>query len=546
MVDFATSKKAELSVDSLLAKLKAQERLVAVVRELSLARDLEMIMQIVRRAARELTGADGATFVLKDGNQCYYAEENAITPLWKGRRFPLSECISGWVMLHRQSVAIEDIYQDPRIPQDAYRPTFVKSLLMVPVRQDDPIAAIGNYWATPRMPTEDEVALLQALADTTAVALDNVRVYEQLKASEERFHMLADHIPNLAWMAHADGWVFWFNQRWYEYTGTQLEQIQGWGWQSTLDPDVLPRVLGQWKASLKDSRPGEMIFPIKGADGVFRPFLTRVIPIVDETGKTTCWFGTNTDITVQKNAETALQHLANRLAQSNKELEDFAFVASHDLQAPLRKVQMFSDLLQQSLGDDLSPTSMDYLSRLQKAVKRMQDLISDLLDLSRVNRKGDSFQKLDLAEVAKTVLDDLDADIRDAEATVVVGDLCTLDGDSRQLEQLLKNLLENSIKFRRKDVRPLVKVTSRIENGTCLLTVADNGIGFDEVYKDQIFEVFKRLHAENSEYPGTGIGLSLVKKIVERHNGSIEVHSRPNHGASFTIHLPLIQSHSDV
>lgn len=155
--------------------------LVLAVQELSLARDLESVTQIVRTTARKLTGADGATFVLKEGNACYYADEDAISPLWKGSRFPLSACISGWVMLNRTPAVIEDIYADNRIPADAYRPTFVKSLAMVPIRTIDPIGAIGNYWATQRRPTEEEVWLLQSLADITAVTIENVYVYAELE-----------------------------------------------------------------------------------------------------------------------------------------------------------------------------------------------------------------------------------------------------------------------------------------------------------------------------------------------------------------------------
>jgi signal transduction histidine kinase len=163
------------------AQLSATERLVQVAQELSMARELREIMSVVRRAARELTGADGATFVLREGNNCFYADENAISPLWKGRRFPITSCISGWAMLHRQAVVIEDIYLDPRIPHDAYRPTFVKSLAMVPIRTNSPVGAIGTYWAERRLATDGEVKLLRALADLTSVALENVQLYAQLQ-----------------------------------------------------------------------------------------------------------------------------------------------------------------------------------------------------------------------------------------------------------------------------------------------------------------------------------------------------------------------------
>ena len=150
--------------------------LVGAVQRLSLAQELESVQAVVRRAARSLSGADGASFVLRDGANCYYADEDAIAPLWKGRRFPLESCVSGWAMLNRSTVVIEDIYADDRVPHEAYRPTFVKSLAMVPIRSHEPVGAIGVYWATRHRPTDAEMELVQALANSTAVALENVQV----------------------------------------------------------------------------------------------------------------------------------------------------------------------------------------------------------------------------------------------------------------------------------------------------------------------------------------------------------------------------------
>ncbi|MBO9617772.1 MAG: GAF domain-containing protein [Niabella sp.] len=160
---------------------KRLQKLVDTVQELSLARNLESVTRIVRTAARQLTGADGATFVLRDKDKCFYVDEDAISPLWKGSRFPIERCISGWAMLNKQHVIIPDIYVDDRIPTEAYRPTFVKSLVMVPIRTMAPIGAIGNYWAHEHEATEDEAQILQSLADITAVTLENVQIYEELE-----------------------------------------------------------------------------------------------------------------------------------------------------------------------------------------------------------------------------------------------------------------------------------------------------------------------------------------------------------------------------
>ena len=188
--------------------IRGMERLVSVVQELSLARDLTRIMEIVRQAARELTGADGATFVLREGDFCHYAEENAIEPLWKGRRFPINSCVSGWAMLNRQPAIIEDIYNDERVPADAYRPTFVKSLVMVPIRAGQPVGAIGNYWARRRHPRPEEVKLLQALADSTSVAMENVQLYAGLEQKvadrTARLHMLNEELEAFSYSASHD------------------------------------------------------------------------------------------------------------------------------------------------------------------------------------------------------------------------------------------------------------------------------------------------------------------------------------------------------
>jgi len=155
-----------------------------LVLALSMARGLDEIMATVRGRMRQLLGADGLTFVLRDGDKCYYADEDAISPLWKGQRFPLSACISGWAMLHRQTAVIEDIYADDRIPHAAYRPTFVKSLVMTPVRQEDPVAAIGAYWAERMSPSQVQVDILARVANSAAVAMTNVALTQSLAMSE--------------------------------------------------------------------------------------------------------------------------------------------------------------------------------------------------------------------------------------------------------------------------------------------------------------------------------------------------------------------------
>ena len=229
-----------------------------------------------------------------------------------------------------------------------------------------------------------------------------------------------------------------------------------------------------------------------------------------------------------------------RLEQSNRELESFASVASHDLQEPLRKIQTFGERLKTTCGASLSPEGRDYLERMNNAAGRMRRLIDDLLSFSRISSKTPTFVRVDLGRVAREVLGDLETSIEQAGASVSVGELPTLQAEPMQMRQLLQNLVSNALKFRRENVAPSVSIDATVDPnaGLCELRVADNGIGFDEKYLDRIFNVFQRLHGRG-KYEGTGIGLAICRKIAERHGGSIGARSTPGQGASFIVKLPL-------
>jgi diguanylate cyclase (GGDEF)-like protein len=232
--------------------------LLHAIQALSLAHNLQTVQDIVRHAARRLTGCDGATFVLREGEQCYYADEDAITPLWKGKRFPLDLCVSGWAMLHRRPVIIPDIYTDPRIPIEAYRPTFVKSLVMVPVRSSEPVGAIGNYWATPHQPSRDEVQLLQALADSTSIALENVQMYRELEDKVcERTQELQQALEQIRHLSLTDELTGLYNRRGFKLLAEQtLRRAARCGDDCTvafMDLDGLKQVNDQYGHGMGDA-----------------------------------------------------------------------------------------------------------------------------------------------------------------------------------------------------------------------------------------------------------------------------------------------------
>jgi signal transduction histidine kinase len=229
-----------------------------------------------------------------------------------------------------------------------------------------------------------------------------------------------------------------------------------------------------------------------------------------------------------------LERQARELVRSNAELDQFASIASHDLQEPLRKVRTFTERISETEADTLSERGLDYLRRANASAERMQTLIEDLLRYSRVSTQGRPFSPVDLRRVTDDVLEDLSDQVNRTGAIVRVGSLPTINADAPQMRQLLQNLISNAIKFRREGITPEVDVQSKHESGWVTITVADNGIGFDPQYSRRIFRVFERLHGRGA-YPGTGIGLALCRKIAERHGGTIVARSVPDEGSTFTV-----------
>ena len=252
------------------------------------------------------------------------------------------------------------------------------------------------------------------------------------------------------------------------------------------------------------------------------------------------------NITESKRAEEQLKAYAAELERSNRELQDFAYIASHDLQEPLRKIQTFGDRLQGRYNELLDERGRDYLERMQSATLRMQTLIQDLLTYSRVTTKAEPFNPVDLKVVVRGVLSDLETRLEEVGGQIEVTNLPTIEADRTQMRQLFQNLISNALKFRQPETVPLVKIEGQLlpaqsqNRQLCQITVQDNGIGFDEKYLDRIFGVFQRLHGRGS-YEGSGIGLAICRKIIERHGGSLTANSKPEQGSTFIVILPVKQ-----
>lgn len=404
-----------LSPESYSALPPTAARLVLAVQDLSHARTVEEVREIVRHAARELTHADGAAFVLRDHDQCHYVDEDAIAPLWKGQRFPMEACVSGWAMRHGRSVSIPDVFDDSRVPIDAYRPTFVKSLVMVPIRASDPIGAIGNYWSQPHHATAEEMQVLQALASTTAVALENVRVYGEL--------------------------------------------------------------------------------------------------------------------------ERRVRERTRQLEHANEELQSFAASVSHDLRAPLAVIGGYADLLKLTSASALDAKARGFLEQIPMQVARMSALIDDLLRLARIREAELNITSVDLTALARDIAREL-AEREpgrvvefDAQPTLPVA------GDAPLLRIALENLLSNAWKYTRRCAAPRVEFGELASpDGERGFFVRDNGAGFDSADAARLFTPFCRLHS-SSEYAGTGVGLTIVARILDKHGGRVWAAARPGEGATFSFTL---------
>jgi len=291
-------------------------------------------------------------------------------------------------------------------------------------------------------------------------------------------------------------------------------------------------------------------------DGQVVWMATTKVPLRDVEGNCIGIVGVSGDISVRKAAEEKLRLAAEQLRRSNLELQDFASIASHDLQEPLRKIQAFGDRLKIKCAPGLGEMGRDYLDRMQDAARRMQILLHDLLTLSRVTSKARPFEPVELKKIVEDVVSDLEVRIEQTGAQVEVGRLPEIDADPAQMRQLFQNLISNALKFQRPGAQPEVIISAKVLDNAdslpgampgqeiCQVMIRDNGIGFDEQYLDRIFQVFQRLHSR-SEYEGTGIGLAVCRKITDRHGGTISAKSAEGEGATFIVTLPVKQSMSD-
>lgn len=346
---------------------------------------------------------------------------------------------------------------------------------------------------------------------------------EALSVSEANFRLLANNMSQLAWMMDKDGWVFWYNQRYLDYTGLSIEELQGWDWKKVHHPDHIDRVVESKKQAIASGKVWEELFPLRNNEGKYCWFLTRAIPVKDDKGIVIRWLGTNTDVTEQRNVE-------NKLKSDNKVFEDLLYIAAHDLKGPV--ANMYGALnLMESLPLE---KKIKFLEQFRSLADQLNITIRGVTDILRMrNNEKSAVTTICLETILDKILLELNTDRSSVKFRFEKSDIHYIE---IYLYSILKNLISNSIKYSRENVPLTIEIASQAKEEYTLLTVRDNGVGIDlERYGKQLFAPFQRINSRKVK--GTGIGLYLIKDIIEKNGGFIEVDSFPGEGTTFYCYL---------
>ena len=371
------------------------------------------------------------------------------------------------------------------------------------------------------------------------------RAAERLRESEERYRLLAENSSDFVALHDIDGRYRYVSPSARTVVGYDPSELEGADPFEYVHPEDLGVVRERLRAIVNGEADGSTTYRFRHGDGHY-VWLETVADMRDDGVEDAPLLQTaSRDVTDRIEAEYERARLYKTLNARNKELQDFAYVASHDLQEPLRKIQAFSGLLVREEADKLSEDGHHFLDRVNTAAGRMSDLINDLLAYSRIATQAHPFRRVDLSQVLSEVLVDLDYTLEQTGAEVTHEALPTIEAEPMQMRQLLHNLIGNAAKFRRSDVPLRLHVGCERSEETITLSVRDNGIGFDTKYLDRIFSPFQRLHGRDT-YPGTGMGLAICRRIAQRHGGDIDARSAPGEGTTFYVTLSLSPSTSET
>jgi len=434
-----------------------------------------------------------------------------------------------------------------------------------------------TYWDWTIVPIVGDTSEVDFLVFSLNDVTERVRSQHALRESEQRYRSLTWATSQIVWTVNARGEVSDDIPSWRAFTGQSLHEVQGLAWLDAIHPEDRQAAVLRWREAVTQQAACETEYRLRRHDGVYRDMFARGVPVIESDGTLREWVGTCSDVTEQhaaekelaryrqhleelvqtrtaeletanrhlhseieqrKEAAEVLRHTAEELARSNKELGQFAYIASHDLQEPLRVITGYLQLIESRYRSRLDSEGEEFINFVVEAVERMQQLISDLLEYSRVGSRGRPLQATDAQTVLTRTLAGLKRLIEESQAEITSDPLPTVMADGTQLMQLFQNLIANSIKFHGAQ-RPAIHIQAQRCDGRWAFSVRDNGIGIERQYFEKIFVIFQRLHTRQ-KYPGTGIGLAICKKIVERHGGEIWVESTLGEGSTFYFTLPAV------
>jgi PAS domain S-box-containing protein len=420
-----------------------------------------------------------------------------------------------------------------------------------------PEAGRSGFFEGRYLPLHDAAGEVTGAIGIIRDVTEQTKAAQVLQESENRFRTMADCAPVLLWMSGNDGLCTWFNKPWLDFTGRTLEQELGNGWAEGVHFEDLQACLDGYFEAFGARRPFTLQYRLRRHDGEYRHIHDQGAPRYSADGAFAGYIGSCIDITEYQVAQEALQKLADELedrveertgalTRSNAALQEFAHTVSHDLQEPLRMVTSYLQLLAKRYQGRLDQDADEFIGYATDGARRMHELVQSLLDFSRVTIRAEPLRPTDAASALADALGNLEVAIAEAGGVVTFDNdsLPRVSADPVQLTEVFQNLVGNALKFRGEEA-PLVRVTAVREGGAWRLSVADNGIGIDPEHFERIFEIFQRLHARG-DYPGTGLGLALCKRIVERHGGRIWVESQPGRGSTFHFTLKACHDDDDV
>ncbi len=552
--DLAGSAQSEIDLRAAERRARAGEAYLSAVVEAQRAvaeagLDADAVMREVVQRTCQMTEAESAVVDLVDGEEMVQRAACGSATAHLGLRLGIQSSLSGLCLRTGEVLRCDDTETDPRVDRAAARRVGSRSVVAVPLgSRQQPLGVLKAYAPHPSAFSDAAVQTLKLLAAVLGSALHDAQRFAReqdlvarLRASEELYRSVFEGAGEGYFLVRRgpDGALRYEsgNRALGLILGISVDQFVGRTPEEILPPEAAARVLPLYQRVFDTGTPLE----IEHTNDIGRGTLTtrtRYYPLKDDTGAVVRILGMTEDVTEKVAAKREREAYARELERSNEALQDFAYVASHDLQEPLRKIRTFGNRLQAGYGEALGEQGADYLRRMLAAAERMQDLIRDLLAYSRVSSNRQPFSPVSLESLVGDVVGDLQARIEESGARVEVGPLPVIHADALQMRQLLQNLIGNALKFHRPGTPPAVRVDGAVgDDGTARITVRDNGIGFDPQYVDRIFAPFERLHPRQ-QFEGTGMGLAICRKIARGHGGDITARSVPDQGSEFIVTLP--------